>query len=545
MKRKNYLIIAISFLAILRSTESQAQEILNIQYFKHIQKQKPKGGNAFPSALINENGWLFLRTDVTDSFQFENMFIDKGNDARILFAFDEKGNKKWHLKYDSTMTERGGCGFVGSAKNSNQIIISGGALNYLQLPGMERQTFSGQKYFLANLDSNGRVVKYILNESINFGAGTFNYSDHLITTRSLDKSLKAYDLTLNKVIDYQLPINSSQRSAILDKDGNTYVLLASNPKNTQIISDSSFLNTSDGFKWYLFKLDQDKKILWHKEFDNNVQPGLNDNKLLRIDKYNQLFVSLHYRKDMELEGISIPFMDEPFPGQTKSVILRYNSKDGNLISAHFDRYNKQAFQGIDQTVWLELDHNDEMYAYLYSGGRLDSFDQVYFNETNYDAHRILWWNQEKGVFDQSFTHKLGRMEMSLIKTRFALWSSHGFNNTVMTGGIEVNRRWDDDFIISVFDTAQSPETIKVNGLTYEIAKVRVFPNPTKGLINIQNQESENVQITIYDIQMKLINQISLNPNETKALNLNNISGSYIIHCQSETGKISVHKVIKQ
>jgi hypothetical protein len=500
----------------------------------------------FPNALVNENGWLFLNTDVKDSFRLDDVFFDKGNDARILFAFDEKGNKKWHLHFDSLISNASNGYFLGSTKIHNQIIIALGAVSFLQLPGMGKITFEGEKCFLALLDSNGQTLKYS-NIDCNdyYSSRPFNYDKYIVASRSLDKSLKAFDLDLNLVYDYTLPISGSQRSAIIDKDGNSYVLMATSPNRSLTVGGETFENNSETFKWHLFKLGQDKKILWHKEFENNVQPGINDNKLLRIDKNNQLFVSLHYRKDMDLEGISIPFMDEPFSGQTKSVILRYNGTDGTLLSAHFDRNNKQAFQSIDQTVWLELDHNDEVYAYLYSGGRLDSFDQVNFNETNYDAHRILWWNQEKGVFDQSFTHKLGRMEMSLKKSRVALWSSHGFDNTIMTGGIQVNRRWEDDFIISVFDTAQSPETIKVNGLTYETARVRVFPNPTKGLINIQNQESENVQITIYDIQMRLINQISLNPNETKSLNLNSISGSYIIRCESETGKISVHKVIKQ
>jgi hypothetical protein len=40
MKRNNYTIIVTLFLTILGSTEIQAQEILNLQYFKHAQRQK-------------------------------------------------------------------------------------------------------------------------------------------------------------------------------------------------------------------------------------------------------------------------------------------------------------------------------------------------------------------------------------------------------------------------------------------------------------------------------------------------------------------------
>jgi len=75
------------------------------------------------------------------------------------------------------------------------------------------------------------------------------------------------------------------------------------------------------------------------------------------------------------------------------------------------------------------------------------------------------------------------------------------------------------------------------------SNIRVYPNPTKGLLNISNALEADLQISVYDVNGRLL----LSKTCEQTLNTMNISslsnGMYLIKIKSEFGEIS-KRVIK-
>ena len=85
-------------------------------------------------------------------------------------------------------------------------------------------------------------------------------------------------------------------------------------------------------------------------------------------------------------------------------------------------------------------------------------------------------------------------------------------------------------------------TVGIND--YELNNVVVYPNPTTGMIQIQNSESRIQNVEVYDAYGKLLNVVNVNDN-TAALDLSGYAaGTYFVKIVTENGVVT-KRVVKQ
>ena len=95
-----------------------------------------------------------------------------------------------------------------------------------------------------------------------------------------------------------------------------------------------------------------------------------------------------------------------------------------------------------------------------------------------------------------------------------------------------------EFTLKVEDTAALSAT------DYSINSIKLYPNPTKGLVIIDNDLETELQISVYDIKGRLLlnKKLGLDTNSVDLSNFNN--GVYLLKMKSEFGEIS-KRVIKK
>ena len=92
-------------------------------------------------------------------------------------------------------------------------------------------------------------------------------------------------------------------------------------------------------------------------------------------------------------------------------------------------------------------------------------------------------------------------------------------------------------------TLKVEETTVLSSTDYNITSIKLYPNPTKGLVIIDNVMETELQISVYDIKGRLLlnKKLGLDTNSVDLSNFNN--GIYLLKMKSEFGEIS-KRVIK-
>ena len=85
-------------------------------------------------------------------------------------------------------------------------------------------------------------------------------------------------------------------------------------------------------------------------------------------------------------------------------------------------------------------------------------------------------------------------------------------------------------------------TVGIND--YELNNVVVYPNPTTGMIQIQNSESRIQDVEVYDAYGKLLNAVKVNDNATSLDLSGYASGTYFVKIMTENGVVT-KRVVKQ
>lgn len=82
--------------------------------------------------------------------------------------------------------------------------------------------------------------------------------------------------------------------------------------------------------------------------------------------------------------------------------------------------------------------------------------------------------------------------------------------------------------------------------TFDIDKVKYYPNPTKELLIIENPYSENINANIYDINGRLIDNAQINSTDKIELDVSNFeNGIYFIKIKTDILNSKTIKIIKQ
>ena len=222
-----------------------------------------------------------------------------------------------------------------------------------------------------------------------------------------------------------------------------------------------------------------------------------------------------------------------------SAIL--DAADSKLLSAHYDPETAHSLNEVRQVVWLENDKNDEVYAYLYVEGLLDSFDQIGFDSIRKYPSRIIHWNAQTSHFDRAYANQSGRREISVLPNRQVFWTFHKF--TDLTNWVEQKAEYSEDVIVAVFDTF--PSKVSIVEAEDVLQKVDLYPNPNQGLVHIHNGEDETVAISIYEATGRLVKQVFVEANSDTKVNYGASPGVYIIHLLSESGKRASRKMARE
>ena len=85
-------------------------------------------------------------------------------------------------------------------------------------------------------------------------------------------------------------------------------------------------------------------------------------------------------------------------------------------------------------------------------------------------------------------------------------------------------------------------TVGIND--YELNNVVVYPNPTTGMIQIQNSESRIENVEVYDAYGKMLNVVNVNDNTTAVDLSNYAAGTYFVKIVTENGVVT-KRVVKQ
>ena len=85
-------------------------------------------------------------------------------------------------------------------------------------------------------------------------------------------------------------------------------------------------------------------------------------------------------------------------------------------------------------------------------------------------------------------------------------------------------------------------TVGIND--YELNSVVVYPNPTTGMIQIQNSESRIQDVEVYDAYGKLLNAVTVNDNATSLDLSGYAAGTYFVKIVTENGVVT-KRVVKQ
>ena len=431
-----------TMLIVMLSFPILGQYALQLQYFKHIKRERgdlPNGSFGWHKAFVNENGWMFLLSPVRGAFQFEDINIQGEEDSvsgSILIAFDNKGKKRWHHYTDSSVG--GGPTLILGAWGDNGVVTYYGVAfsDFLHLPGHKRINFpSGTKDGLVHYDSMGNIDKiklYELEEKLGLGSGSFPFQGNLVSASYYDETVTMYDCDLNVLHHHK--VRADYASVILDAAGNCYFLVDIGAKRSEKVKGKTYTNDTDTAAWLLFKYNAQNQLQWYKRFNTGKGFEINDNKMLRINKRNELFVALPFMVDFEVDGnLLVAYASGPV-GKQKTAILRLDAADGKLLSAHYDPETAHSLNEVRQVVWLENDKNDEVYAYLYVEGLLDSFDQIGFDSIRKYPSRIIHWNAQTSHSDRAYANQSGRREISVLPNRQVFWTFHMF--TDLTNWVE-------------------------------------------------------------------------------------------------------------
>jgi hypothetical protein len=86
-------------------------------------------------------------------------------------------------------------------------------------------------------------------------------------------------------------------------------------------------------------------------------------------------------------------------------------------------------------------------------------------------------------------------------------------------------------------------TLSTNKVEQELAW-SIYPNPTSGIVSIQNKKLISADVTVYDLNGRTVLTKSINNAETQVDISNLTSGLYIFNVESQNGSFS-RRVIKQ
>ncbi|MCK9481455.1 MAG: T9SS type A sorting domain-containing protein [Bacteroidia bacterium] len=551
---KKTLLISLFFVLLFGST-TQAQDPLKLQYYKRMAILNGYNELHFRETFINENGWLFIKlSSYFDSLEIDdyNLYqLGKDDSTRtIMMAFDNSGKLRWTFEYNKRNTTLGGMVLLASGPNNSLYAICGARDSLVLNNGIRLDFDEPGEYnaIMVRFDSTGQVVDFINASKEHSITSYFSferfYNYGMLIASSLLKSY-VIDSTLKEVIAYPL---ISARATTIDKDLNAYYSFLVTQKSTRNLMDTTIYTDSGEFKVVLMKVSKEGnefKRKWTHVIITNTFDELQDNKLIKVDRHGNVFWAIQHKIPIEIQGTVIPYYENvPYYTNTKACILRFDT-DGQFLDAYYDSTSTAPSLSSRQTIWLEYDKDMNVYAYLYSSSRVYNFDKVNFPETYSHLHKILIFDNNTKSFNKAYTHIGGRFGKSMLPHRFVFWHPIKTSNYTFLEDIFVYAKWNSDHVFAVMDTMTPKYPITVNQINTEVNDITIYPNPSSNSFIINNSNQQPVTCSVYSMDMRLIDKITLEGDATIELSSVISPGVYFVQCQNSEGFSQTIKIIKQ
>ncbi len=205
--------------------------------------------------------------------------------------------------------------------------------------------------------------------------------------------------------------------------------------------------------------------------------------------------------------------------------------------------NGQSISELEQTIDISLDALaiDSGSKNYFFNGFVRTFEQSLNDQSNvfiqfFDVNNVLLNSFNFGPFsDASVWSNVNGTLLAPVNSRKIKIKLHSF----LRNGLSNDGIYDDLYLGSVplLSTVQNKKS-KIN--------INILPNPSTGIFNIQSEKPfENVNITVADLNGRIVYEIKADYLENKSLDLNNLQfGIYILNISNANFNHS-QKLVKQ
>lgn len=543
---------------IVFSSNLHGQKKLNLKRYEHLSIKNCLVQFQRPQLFINKEGWVFVQEGGIkgDSFAIQDFNYGNMEDyTTLIFAFDNNGKMRWNLTLPGKKYITGGM-IIYATGPDNSVFIMFGSRDSVKLPGNDPIYYTDPIHnggtHKAIIDSLGNIKNIkLINTGIERNGGiTYNaYNDKIIDFTSYGQ---VYMLNANNELINAGPLSKS-KSAVMDDKGNSYYCFVSF-HDIQILDTTIKEENPNITKWILTKINSKNEREWTHVIANDTWAELQDNKLLRCDKFGNVFWVVNYQAPFSILGHDIPFYTQGniTPMVQKSCVLRF-SPDGQLLSTHVDTTSVLPFVDNRHVIWLENDIDMNIYAYFFSSGRTYSFDGIDFGEDYSYINRYIIFDHNANKFNKYYylpdnKGNVNPSSSSVHAHKQIFWYRFFGPDIIFTDGSVVRIRYDNyktEGVITVYDTSTSKHN-SITPITYKANQpVTIYPNPSSDNYRIINNQNQSIVCSIFSIDMKLIDNFELKEMMKYEFGNTLTPGIYFIRISDSSGLFYTEKIIKQ
>lgn len=551
MKHIQYIKQIVFILLIASCQSGYSQSPYHLQQLHHL-KIKGLTSGVWPRVFMNENGWVFFDIGgIKDTFNFQSLTLDSTQLGAVLVAIDNQMRLRWSFVYrQGVNTTQGGMGIIGVGPD-NSVYFTCGAKDSLILPGLE-PIYNVASLFNGRIDSSGNFI-HVAPTGIGFwpSFGAYPIAGGKIATMG-----DRYPFILNPDLSIEVVetgVNSNSAiSATIQPDGSAFGLAGTSSGGSLNLLDTFIPGDIGVYKWIFYKVKNGKRE-WTHVINNNLMYELNENKLIRYDKYGNIFVAIQHRQAIQVAGTTIPYYTEGNTTLvTKASILRF-APDGTLLSVHHDTSQAVPFSQNRQTIWLENDKDMNVYAYLFSSGRTYYFDKIDFGDAYSRKNKILTYNYTTNSFDKAWYFipptTDGNIAQSNLSNRQVFWYRYlSDGNTFFTESDEITimRVWKDDKLVAIYDTL--PPTGPIVSVQMQSAIhppiISIYPNPSNEVFTIHNNMAGAVRCKVYSIEGKQMEEFEMQAGASRHFGEWLHTGVYFVEATNQSGERYTLRILK-
>jgi len=518
-------------------------------------KSSKYNGYEVKNIISDNSGNVYITGSFADSIKFDNILLSGQYGGMFVAKFNSAGNIIWA----KTATYSAGMG--AATNNAGNIYVIGAAHNSYGITPtiIDNDTIFNGAYYLIKLDSAGNVIWIrcagtgVLNCSIysynistdancniyltgSFCSQTISFSNIILNNSSSgfnDIFVAKYDSSGNVLWARNAgsSIGNEEGLCIIpDNSGNIYLTAQGEGFATTFGN-----HTINGEEWYFVKYDSSGNVIWAKGGPYNCSS-------MAIDNSCNLYLTGTYFYPVTFGNITLNnYLGGNFIVKTDSsgnVLWAKSSGDtlsGILIG--YPGYPPIITRDINSNLYITGNFNGNSISF-----DNDTIKSIYINDifiVKYDSSGNVIWAKGAGGDSTDLSESI------ITDISGNIYITGKYNSDSITFGnttIVNSPAGTGSFLWNIFIAKLSSTATEIGNIKKENGLI-IYPNPTNGILNIEN--AENSKIAIYNLLGELV--ISKKCNSAfSTINVSGLAdGTYIIKVVSEknivTKKICVIK----